>query len=456
MEDCTICCETYNGKCKKVVCLHCSTHFCTKCCSVFLLDSVNDSRCMSCGKQWDREFMINSFGYSFVNTKYKHHLEKILFEREKSKFPETQVLLEEMKRIDEIKNQIEEIEEEITQRRFKITDLESDLNFLKYNKNSKKSVSFFGHCPNEGCEGFINSFWKCGLCDQKVCKSCKENIGNEKDAYKLHSCNPDTLASVRAMKGESKPCPKCKVPIFKINGCNMMWCTNCNVSFCWRTGEIHLRNIHNPHYFEWLNRTRGNNLENNGGNNLENNGCIEDIPATIRGIDERLSTLQRKNLINIIHLVRHVRHYTMTDIDNRIQRDNFQNYRIQYITKIDNIDSFKFKLQKEDKKKKKLNDQYQVFDMFYTCSSTYLREYIFIEKTNMVNTTFGYGRRNSPRHKVIVPENVDKFLVLIDDLINYTNDSMMKLCKTYKNKMPILHKDYVDNSLGRICNYSVY
>ena len=50
---------------------------------------------------------------------------------------------------------------------------------------------------------------------------------------------------------DSKPCPKCSTVIYKIDGCDQMWCVKCHTAFSWRTGRIETR-IHNPHYFEWM------------------------------------------------------------------------------------------------------------------------------------------------------------------------------------------------------------
>ncbi|CAD6196758.1 unnamed protein product [Caenorhabditis auriculariae] len=36
----------------------------------------------------------------------------------------------------------------------------------------------------------------------------------------------------------SKPCPKCRVPIEKIEGCHKMHCTKCDCYFCWLCGKV--------------------------------------------------------------------------------------------------------------------------------------------------------------------------------------------------------------------------
>ena len=49
-----------------------------------------------------------------------------------------------------------------------------------------------------------------------------------------------------------KPCPSCHIPIERAYGCNLMWCTQCHISFNWSTGkEVRIKNNHNPHYIEW-------------------------------------------------------------------------------------------------------------------------------------------------------------------------------------------------------------
>ena len=79
--------------------------------------------------------------------------------------------------------------------------------------------------------------------------------------------DPDTKATAELLSKDTKPCPKCSIPIHKLEGCDQMWCTQCHTGFSWKRGTIENR-IHNPHYYEWQ-------RQNNGGQAPRNPGDFE-------------------------------------------------------------------------------------------------------------------------------------------------------------------------------------
>ena len=111
--------------------------------------------------------------------------------------------------------------------------------------------TFIRKCGDPECRGFITSQWKCGLCEKKTCIDCHEiKCDNE------HCCDPNTVETVKLLKTDTKSCPKCQTNIFKIDGCDQMFCTQCHTAFSWMTGNIETK-IHNPHYYEWRRQNGG-------------------------------------------------------------------------------------------------------------------------------------------------------------------------------------------------------
>lgn len=125
---------------------------------------------------------------------------------------------------------------------------ESDSDEIQKDK-SKKKRQFIRKCPSNNCKGFLNHNWLCGICCTRVCSRCHDIIMITDE----HVCNNDNIATAEMIMKDTKNCPQCGVQIYKIDGCNMMFCTQCHTPFCWKTGNI-IKNerIHNPHYYEWL------------------------------------------------------------------------------------------------------------------------------------------------------------------------------------------------------------
>ncbi len=120
---------------------------------------------------------------------------------------------------------------------------------------AKEKRQFIMRCPAEGCRGFLSQTYVCGICEKKTCSECLELLADNSE----HQCKPETVESAKAIKKETRPCPKCGARIFKIDGCDQMYCTmeGCGTAFSWTSGQIVTGRIHNPHYYEWLRRNNG-------------------------------------------------------------------------------------------------------------------------------------------------------------------------------------------------------
>ncbi len=119
-------------------------------------------------------------------------------------------------------------------------------------------------CPREDCRGFLNDKWLCGVCDLSVCRHCHVGLAEDEtivenvpEGKRLHICDPDQVATARLLARDTKSCPTCKALISKIDGCDQMWCTQCQTAFSWQTGQVEEGRVHNPHYYEWQRRNKG-------------------------------------------------------------------------------------------------------------------------------------------------------------------------------------------------------
>jgi hypothetical protein len=158
---------------------------------------------------------------------------------------------------------------------------------------------FIQHCPAEGCRGYLSTAYKCGVCAKYTCSDCLAVKGENRDAP--HTCNEEAKASAALIQRETRPCPKCGVRIFKIDGCDQMFCTQetCHTAFSWNTGHVITGKIHNPHYYEYLRHA-------NGGVAPREAGDIPcgGLPITWQFSREILATtlpVDTKNLILTIH-----------------------------------------------------------------------------------------------------------------------------------------------------------
>jgi hypothetical protein len=100
-------------------------------------------------------------------------------------------------------------------------------------------------CPLSICSGLVKN-GRCGDCKKAVCAKCRE------ERLDGHECNQQELETIKLLKRDTKPCPRCKIPIHKIDGCDQMFCTKCKTAFSWRTLNIQRGIIHNPHYYEYM------------------------------------------------------------------------------------------------------------------------------------------------------------------------------------------------------------
>jgi hypothetical protein len=227
---------------------------------------------MNCHKEFQREFLVNNFTQKFVSKDWKDHRERTIFQKERALLPTRQPIAEMTKRKNDLNAECNEILEQINALRSRHYACTTEKNRIEHrirvgpaadaaahsgSSSHREHATFVRPCPNTAanCRGFLSTQWKCNLCNMWTCKDCHEMKGATQDIP--HVCNADNLASAKLIDAETRACPKCGARVYKISGCNQMFCTACNdCAFDWVTGRIETV-IHNPHYYEFQRQLNG-------------------------------------------------------------------------------------------------------------------------------------------------------------------------------------------------------
>lgn len=273
-KECQICFDAYNKSTRIcVTCPSCGFKACRKCNETFILDPINHTpNCMNCHKEFQREFMVENFTLKFVSKDWKDHRERVILQKERALLPTRQPVAEMVRRKDTLTTECNALLQQINalrmehynkteeknriERRIRLGPAAGDLVGVGGSAR-RENTTFVRPCPNTAanCRGFLSTQWKCNLCNMWACKDCHEMKGDAQDTP--HVCNADNLASAKLIDAETRACPKCGARVYKISGCNQMFCTACNdCAFDWVTGRIETV-IHNPHYYEFQRQRNG-------------------------------------------------------------------------------------------------------------------------------------------------------------------------------------------------------
>jgi hypothetical protein len=226
---------------------------------------------MSCKKEWSFEFVMENIP---DKTWFAAYLDEHLWETEQRLLPASQHdahLLHQIRALREQTQHMPKIttmqkrripNDLIDQKRHEKRDIAGRIKALKAQcslfdtdttradktKEAPAHMTYIMKCPTESCRGYINKSFVCETCGIKLCNRC--HIPLPKKA--THKCDPNDVLTATEIMQTTRQCPKCFVPIWKISGCNQIFCTACHCMFDWETRKIDNGIIHNPHYFEWL------------------------------------------------------------------------------------------------------------------------------------------------------------------------------------------------------------
>lgn len=482
--DCEVCTESFNQiSRKKVTCAGCQYTACRKCIETYFTSITYDHQCMKCNKLWDDEFVKSNFTQANIQ-RLKNHRENILFDREKLWMPSTQPhvlhniysenftflqrkiyyirgVLRTLKSThkqfqddDALKDIHDLCAISIGTHQERLIEFETEFEALKKtntnltnnnnnnnnttNRSNKYTSDIIFQCPSDVCRGFVGTDMKCSLCDTHMCKKCLgPRLSND------HECKQEDVLTSQLIRDSTKPCPKCATRIHRISGCTQMWCTQCNTSFDYLTGTIYKRNIHNPHYFEWLrlNPTVEEAATNEPTPLVVVNGCIElsssqfltHIRAHIYPPNQHASQKREQDLStrdslynDLAKMVRshyHIRHlmrtYSYVENENNMLLFNSNlDLRISWMrNKIDDK-QFKRTLQKREKQFIVDLRKYQVLIM---CADI-LHEMC----TSVLNSR--------PSHY----SEWGSYITRYTSIMTHGDDCLKQMGKLYKMKMPVM------------------
>ena len=409
--DCSICASTFSSKIRKSIeCTFCNKCCCKECFSTFTKEQ-SVPKCMFCNTELTIDFVEENTTLKFMK-EYNSHLCDLKFSVERSKLPATQRLAEivrsknkhndeKIKKYNEIKKVHNEIQtlrfrckqavtsEEKKHKKNEIFEKKKNYKWLLEEWENINNLSFLigvdeiqqrniltgitppsvvndeeksynRPCLATGCRGFLSKSYKCGTCEKYFCAECHETKNSRVD--ETHICNEDVKATIAMITKDSKPCPKCMIPIEKVSGCSQMWCVNCHTTFDWNTMKIEMGYIHNPEYLRWM---------------RENNKDIPRNPYDVVGggcnampfwfnIDNILRTTgTRSTEWDEIHRrANHVQ--AMMQYIQRGQREmDFVDLRLDYLLSNISEQDWQKKLKMLIKKNKIGQDRYNVCDLYY-------------------------------------------------------------------------------------------
>jgi hypothetical protein len=422
---CQICDEKLNKSVHMPIkCVYCDFEACRKCCETYILNETI-VKCMntSCGKEWTRKFIRESFTLTFINGQLKEHKEQILFDKERALLPATQPIVETKIAVSKLDEEIRKIEEKIRALVLVKSGIYQKRAELQNSRRAAPHNAFIRACPDENCRGFLSTQWKCGICEKWTCPDCHIIKGYTRDEE--HVCDPDEVATARLLSNDTKPCPKCATGIFKIDGCDQMWCTQCHTAFSWRTGSIQ-NDIHNPHYYEWLRRT----------NNGEAPRNRLDVPCgrilghalyltLSRAIRANYTATQMTKdcdakLNQIIRNTIHLNNVERPIVLNYEEKN--QNHRVDYLMNRLTEEDFKLQLQRDDKqhhKNQEINDIFRI--VVDTVTDILYRFLDYVQSSNTVGSEF---------NMTILEE--------INTIVDYANECLADVSRTYSSSRLVL------------------
>lgn len=372
--------NTINKSCK-----YCNYSICLQCITKYFKEYLKLD-CMNCHVIYSRKYIYENFSKNFFIKTFNEIMKDIVFQKELIFMDQTHNEIEKRRKINEYNDllKLHEIGKYINNetKRIKNKEIIPKNNFIlnekEYNnlllnisklKKSNNIFEFISKCNQKSCSGLISkNTEKCNICEIKYCLKCFEQNDDN------HKCNSDTIKTINLLNSENyKNCPKCFIKIKKTDGCDHMFCVNCNTGFNWKTMKLILKNNTNPHYYDFIRRNR----------NQISNSCDVELNENIIILLNRIKSNYSEYLQNICENLMHIREIEI--INNEYNFNTNIENRINFLLKKITIEEFKNIILKKYKSFEKQQDLNNIYNLGISLSTEIIYKFLEHRDKKQIN-----------------------------------------------------------------------
>lgn len=276
--------------------------------------------------------------------------------------------------------------------------------FFNGNTENTTRSQFIKKCPDTECRGYLSTRWKCGICACYFCVDCHRK---KEDS---HICDEDEKATIQLLNTESKPCPKCEMPISRISGCSQVWTPCCKIAFDWNTGRIDEGRIHSPEYFAYIQRTIGAVPRERGDIPCGEVNEYDIFMMSPPDFHKDIFKLYRlKNHVNAVILPR------LPRLPRQVVQMDHRDLGLKYLMSEITEKTWRTNIAKREKKREKNSHLYDILYTFTVVVNQLLRNLL----DDNENT---------------IEDKCKLFIKSVTKLIEYTNEETRKINEIYKSK----------------------
>jgi hypothetical protein len=321
----------------------------------------------------------------------------------------------------------------------KIEDMESKEKLLKEAQEAQRAQEQVNSTPNPTATANSN------LTEEQIFDITHADLSKQdkkelREMKRKHTCQEADVESLKEIRAHSRPCPNCKARIFRIAGCDTMWCTLCNTGFNWRTGLIikDAKGLHNPHYVDFIKKNP--NFQYNV--KTEEEKSEEEKKTAAMVIDNPCDrvTLESFVSIDLNYMQSRMRHLNcrLRDCFNAFQQQmghmldysrgkfihgneyNEVGYALNYITDEWDEKQWRIRLEHHDRFRQTNEEYADVMLTWLVVMKDLLNGFISLDQTNLTIA------------------KADEILKQMQQISEYTNNTLEGMNKIYKRKTNLI------------------